>query len=81
MKVYQLIYTSVQHSLSDNVLDLTNQSGLRVYSCSQGITKDNIGEILKFSSYRLPKNDKTVYSGVDFQGKPGNFFAHALVFD
>lgn len=115
MKVYQLIYTSVQHSLSDNLLGLTNQPGLRVYSCSQGITKENIGEIVKFANYRLPKNDKTVYSqiigdpqvpemfpktfrtlhlsdgryaaiqsvfsGVDFQGQPGNFFAHALVFD
>lgn len=115
MKVYQLIYTSVQHSLSDSVLGLSNQPGLRVYSCSQGITKENIGEIVKFSNYRLPKNDKTeyseiigdpqippmfpktfrtlrlcdgrfvalqaVYSGVDYQGEPGNFFAHALVFD
>lgn len=115
MKVYQLIYTSVQHSLSDSELGLSNQPGLRVYSCSQGITKENIGEIVKFSNYRLPKNDKTeyseiigdpqipskfpktfrtlrladgryaalqaVYSGVDYQGQPGNFFAHALVFD
>lgn len=115
MRVYQLIYTSVQHSLSDNSLGLANQPGLRVYSCTQGITKENIGEIIKFASYRLPKNDKTsysevigdpkipemfpksfrtlhlsdgryaavqsVYSGVDFQGQPGNFFAHALVFE
>ena len=115
MKVYQLIYTSVQHSLSDGSLGLSNQPGLRVYSCSQGITKENIGEIVKFSNYRLPKSDKTeysqiigdpqipsmfpktfrtlrladgrfvalqsVYSGVDYQGQPGNFFAHALVFD
>ena len=115
MKVYQLIYTSVRHSLSDSTLGLANQPGLRVYSCSQGITENNIAEIVKFASYRLPKNDKTVYSevtgdpqvpemfpkcfrtlrlsdgryaaiqtvfaGMDYQGQPGNFFAHALVFD
>ena len=115
MKVYQLIYTNVKHSLSDNELGLSSQEGLRVYSCSQGITKENIGEIIKFSTYRLPKNDNTtyplkvcdpkvpemfpktfrtlhlsdgryaaiqsVYSGVDFEGQSGNFFAHALVFD
>ena len=47
MKVYQLIYTNVKHSLSDNELGLSSQKGLRVYSCSQGITKENIGEIIK----------------------------------
>lgn len=115
MKVYQMIYTSVQHSLSDSALGLSNQSGLRVYSCTQGITRDNINELIRFSGYRIPKNNKitysevigdptvpelfpktfralrlsdgryaaiqSVFSGVDFQGQPGNFFAHALVFD
>lgn len=115
MKVYQMIYTSVQHSLSDSALGLANQSGLRVYSCTQGITRDNINELIRFSGYRVPKNNKitysevigdpsvpelfpktfrtlrlsdgryaavqSVFSGVDFQGQPGNFFAHALVFD
>lgn len=115
MKVYQMIYTSVRHSLSDSALGLSNQSGLRVYSCTQGITRDNINELIRFAGYRLPKNNKTAYSevigdpsvpelfpkvfrtlklsdgryaaiesvfsGVDFQGQPGNFFAHALVFD
>lgn len=115
MKTYQLIYTSVQHSLSDSSLGLSNQSGLRVYSCSQGVTEENINEIIKFSGYRLPKNNETVFSeiigdpsipdmfpkafrtlrlsdgrfaaiqtvfsGVDFQGEPDNFFAHALIFD
>ena len=115
MKTYQLIYTSVQHSLSDSSLGLSNQSGLRVYSCSQGVTEENIREIRKLSSYRLPKNNEvtfseiigdpkipdmfpkafrtlrlsdgrfaaiqTVFSGVDFQGEPDNFFAHALIFD
>lgn len=115
MKVYQMIYTSVQHSLSDNALGLANQSGLRVYSCTQGITRDNINELIRFAGYRIPKNNKltysevigdpsvpdlfpktfrtlrlsdgryavvqSVFSGVDFQGQPGNFFAHALVFD
>ena len=115
MKTYQLIYTSVQHSLSDSSLGLSNQSGLRVYSCSQGVTEENINEIIRFSTYRLPKNNEltcseilgdpeipdmfpkafrtlrlsdgrfaaiqTVFSGVDFQGEPNNFFAHALIFD
>lgn len=115
MKVYQMIYTSVQHSLSDSALGLSNQPGLRVYSCTQGITRDNVNELIRFSGYRLPKNNKTdysevvgdpsvpdlfpkifrtlrlsdgkyaaiqsVFSGVDFQGQPGNFFAHAFVFD
>ncbi|MCC8168955.1 MAG: hypothetical protein LIO59_00975 [Oscillospiraceae bacterium] len=115
MKVYQMIYTSVRHSLSDSALGLANQSGLRVYSCTQGITRDNINELIRFSGYKLPKNNKTAYSevmgdpsvpdlfpktfralrlsdgryavvqsvfsGVDFQSQPGNFFAHAFVFD
>lgn len=115
MKVYQMIYTSVQHSLSDSALGLANQSGLRVYSCTQGITRDNINELIRFAGYRVPKNNKisysevigdpsvpelfpktfrtlrlsdgryaavqSVFSGVDFQSQPGNFFAHALIFD
>lgn len=62
MKVYQLIYTSVLSSLSDPELGLTNRSGLRVFSCSQGITKDNIDEIIRFATYRLPKNNDIIYS-------------------
>lgn len=115
MNVYQLIYTSVQHSLSDNTLGLSNQPGLRVYSCSQGITHENIEEITRFASYKLPRNNniefsevigdpsvpelfpkifrtlhladgrfcaiQVVFSGVDFEGNPENFFAHAFVFD
>lgn len=64
MKVYQMIYTSVRHSLSDSNLGLVNQAGLRVYSCSQGVTRDNINELIRFSGYRLHKNDKTAYSEV-----------------
>lgn len=115
MKVYQLIYTSVQHSLSDPGIGLVNQSGLRVFSCTQGLTKQNIDEIIRFATYRLPKNNETEYSqkpcdpsvpekfpkifrtlrlsdgryaaiqisyaGYDFDGQPGNVFAHAFVFD
>lgn len=115
MKVYQLIYTSVQHSLSDQELGLENQAGMRVWSCSQGITQNDIAEVIKFSTYRLPKNNdipfseiigdptipgsfpkifrtlhlsdgryaaiQSVFSGVDHQGQPRNFFAHALIFD
>ena len=115
MKVYQMIYTSVQHSLSDQELGLSNQAGLRVYSCSQGLERENLDEIARFASYRLPKNNtkeyskvvgdptvpemfpktfrtlklsdgkyaaiQSVFSGVDYQGHEGNFFAHALIFD
>ncbi len=115
MKVYQMIYTSVQHSLADPELGLSNAPGHRVYSCSQGLSRENISELIRFSSYRLPKNNTTtypktfadpqipqmfpktfrtlrlsdgkiaaiqsVYSGDDINGEPGNFFAHALVFD
>lgn len=115
MKVYQLIYTSVQHGLSDPELGLVNQSGLRVFSCTQGITKQNIDEIIRFATYRIPKNSEIEYSdkpcdpsvpelfqkifrtfklsdgryvamqisyaGYDFDGQPGNVFAHAFVFD
>ena len=115
MKVYQMIYTSVENCLADPELGLSNVPGHRVYSCSQGLTRENIAELIRFSSYRLPKNDKTdypvtfadpkipqmfpktfrtlrlsdgkmaaiqsVYAGYDINGEPGNFFAHALVFD
>lgn len=62
MKAYQLIYTSVEHSLADPDLGLVNQPGQRVYSCSQGITNENISEIMRFLSYRLPKNNSVEYS-------------------
>lgn len=115
MKVYQLIYTSVLHSLSDPELGLVNQSGLRVFSCTQGLTKQNVDEIIRFATYRLPRNSETEYSGkpcdpsvpelfpkifrtltlsdgryvamqvsyagYDFEGVPGNIFAHAFIFD
>lgn len=115
MKIYQLIYTSVKHCLSDAERGLENAPGLRVYSCSQGLTKEEIEEVQKFSSYRLPANCEeqysktpcdpqvpeqfpksfrtfrvsenkvaalqTVYSGYDFNGNPGNFFAHAFIFE
>lgn len=55
MKIYQLIYTSVKHSLSDSSKGLSNQSGLRVYSCSEGVSRENIQEILRFSLYPMPK--------------------------
>lgn len=61
MKVYQMIYTSVKHSIAEPELGLTNQSGQRVYSCSQGLTRENIAELMRFSSYRLPKNNTEKY--------------------
>lgn len=115
MKVYQMIYTSVKCSLSDPEIGLTNQAGLRVFSCTQGLTKCNIDEIIRFATYRLPKNNDVIYgnkpcdpnvprlfpkifrtlklsdgryaamqisyAGYDFEGQPGNVFAHAFVFD
>lgn len=62
MKVYQMIYTSVKHSIAEPELGLVNQSGQRVYSCSQGLTRENVAELMRFSSYRLPKNTKADYS-------------------
>ena len=64
MKIYQLIYTAVKHSLSDPELQLTNQAGYRVYSCTQGLTADEINEIIRFCGYRLPKNVEIKYSKV-----------------
>lgn len=62
MKVYQMIYTSVQYSLADPDLGLENRSGQRVYSCSQGLTQENIMELIQFSGYKLPKNNDIEYS-------------------
>ena len=62
MKIYQLIYTSVKHSLSDSSKGLVNQPGLRVYSCSEGVTRENIQEIQRFSLYRIPKQTVVNYS-------------------
>ncbi len=56
MKIYQLIYTNSKHSLSDPELNLKNHAGLGVYSCSQGLTEENVKEIVKFCGYHLPKN-------------------------
>ncbi len=115
MKIYQLIYTAVKHSLSDPELELINQAGYRVYSCTQGLTADEINEIIRFCGYRLPKNSEVkysktpfdptipdlfpktfrtfktdsgkyvavqvVYSGYDWNGEEGNFFAHAFVIE
>lgn len=64
MKIYQMIYTSVMHSLSDTQLGLLNQSGLRVYSCTQGLTRENLDEVARFANYRLPKNNTREYSSV-----------------
>ena len=62
MKAYQMIYTSVRHSLQDPELGLVNQPGQRVYSCSQGLSRENISELMHFSGYRLPKNNSVEYS-------------------
>lgn len=61
MKVYQMIYTSVENCLADPELGLQNIPGTRVYSCSQGLTRENISELMRFSTYRLPKNNTTTY--------------------
>ena len=61
MKVYQIIYTSVLHSLSDSELGLSNQAGLRIYSCSQGLERSDLDEVTRFANYRLPKNNTKEY--------------------
>lgn len=63
MKAYQMIYTYVKNSLSDSELGLANQEGLRVYSCTQGLTKENIEELVRFSSYKMPRNGKDYITG------------------
>ena len=62
MKVYQMIYTSVKCSLSDPEIGLTNQAGLRVFSCTQGLKKQNLDELIRFATYRLPKNNDIIYN-------------------
>lgn len=62
MKVYQMIYTSVKCSLSDPEIGLTNQAGLRVFSCTQGMKKQNLDELIRFATYRLPKNNDIIYN-------------------
>ena len=52
MKVYQLIYTSVRYCLSDPELRLENKPGYRVYSCTQGLTAEEIEETVCFCGYK-----------------------------
>lgn len=59
-----MIYTSVKCSLSDPEIGLTNQAGLRVFSCTQGLTKRNLDELIRFATYRLPKNNDIIYNNV-----------------
>lgn len=61
MKVYQMIYTSVHHSIAEPELGLMNRPGQRVYSCSQGLTRENISELIRFSNYRKPRNSPAEY--------------------
>ena len=69
MKAYQMIYTYVKNSLSDSELGLTNQEGLRVYSCTQGLTKGNIEELIRFSGYKMPRNGREYLTG---EGEPAD---------
>lgn len=62
MKIYQLIYTSVRYSLSDSSLNLENSSGYKVFSCSQGLTKEEIDEIVCFAGYKKPDECEIEYS-------------------
>ncbi len=64
MEVYQVIYTSCQNGLIDSALGLTSKPGYKIYSCSEGLTRENLDEIIRFSSYRLPKNNTKEYSEV-----------------
>ncbi len=61
MKIQQLIYTSVKYALSDSEKGLANRPGYRVYSCSEGLSREDIQEIIKYSGYRLPDGNDTDY--------------------
>lgn len=74
MKIYQLIYTSANSSLSDGSKGLSNKSGAGVYSCSEGITRENINEISRFCLYRLPKRSRNDYSKIPFDPSVPNMF-------
>lgn len=54
VKAYQIIYTCAQHSISDTELDFSDKPGYGVYSFSEGLTKEEINEVIKYSNYRLP---------------------------
>lgn len=62
MKIYQMIYTATKYSLSDKSKGLTNTSGKCVYSCSEELTKENIDELIRFSSYKMLKAPDIQYS-------------------
>ena len=64
MKIYQLIYTNTLHSLSDGKKGLINQSGLKVFSCSEELTRENINEIIRFCLYRVPRGMNIPHSSV-----------------
>lgn len=64
MKIYQLIYTNTLHCLSDGKKGLANQAGLRVFSCSEGLTRENINEITRFCLYRVPRGMNIPHSTV-----------------
>ena len=62
MKVYQLIYTSVRYCLSDPELRLENKPGYRVYSCTQGLTANEIEEVTCFCGYKKSEKSNVRYS-------------------
>ncbi len=64
MEVYQVIYTSCENGLIDSELGLTSKPGHKIYSCSRELSRENLDEIIRFSSYRLPKNNTREYSEV-----------------
>jgi len=74
MKVYQLIYTCAKHGLSDSELGVKNEPGLGVYSCSQGLSRDNINEIKRFCTYHLPDDiDLTAADNTEPENIPDMF--------
>lgn len=74
MKIAQLIYTSVKYSLSDSEIGLFNEPGYRVYSCTQGLSADEINEIVRFCGYKLPKNTNIKYSKIPFDPEVPDLF-------
>lgn len=117
MSLGQLIYTSSRYSLDAPMLGLHNEPGFHIYACSNGFTKEELYDFLKYKEYELPAEllsgiglpDKefspevpsmfpksfsffrlnsgkyvimqSCYSGVEYSGRRGNTFSHAIVFD
>ena len=76
MKVYQMIYTSVENCLAAPEIGLTNAPGLRVYSCSQGLSKNNIAELMRLIAekeaeidFKFDKENQDLIENIEINAK------------